>query len=281
MISDLTMHQAKLQSAYEASSLLDTQGRFNPLFVPPGCDVDRFDFAQLMDDPASCEIQNPEALRETFLAEQALEPFTSSPLDGLTRFIQDERARELFLEWLALINVDLEPWGFGGAFHARPHWVRVLVHALCVGIACGVDDAGLDALCAAAAFHDTRRVDPYRDTGHGKRAAEYYAEFCEATTKPNIFQSEKAHNLLFDSRTAAIIAWHDCNDDEGMAAIAASGLPEDTNLLYQIFKDADGLDRIRLCARDFDASYLRTSAARKRCEIAQQMFTFTCQKAPR
>ena len=49
-------------------------------------------------------------------------------------------------------------------------------------------------------------------------------------------------------------------------------------LLYQIFKDADALDRFRLGPGGFDSKYLRTNEARKLVEYAKAVWKECCSK---
>lgn len=85
--------------------------------------------------------------------------------------------------------------------------------------------------------------------------------------------------------------WHDRDDDEGIEAICraigqnalphlriydlAGALPSDAEadpvLVYRLFKDADGLDRVRLGANEPDPRYLRTSHAIELLDLAKEM----------
>lgn len=103
----------------------------------------------------------------------------------------------------------------------------------------------------AAAFHDSRRQDDWLDVGHGQRAADYYRSYCENG------------EVTYDDRTYYIMAYHD-RDDELVLRIMREKFPDDSNavLLYQIFKDADALDRFRLGPDALDIKYLRTNEAK-------------------
>ena len=50
----------------------------------------------------------------------------------------------------------------------------------------------------------------------------------------------------------------------------------DTVLLYQIFKDADALDRFRLGPCGFDPKYLRTDEARNLTDYAKKVWESCC-----
>jgi hypothetical protein len=225
-----------------------------------------------------------------------------------------------------------------------------------MGDAAGLSDADLDALAAAAVFHDSRRKNPYLDTGHGDRAAHYYADFCAKQAAPTAEAHESgaqkipapvaraeadsaAHHATgdaasdrpsepaapqtanplqtFDPRSYLAMQWHDRDDDQGLHVIASAlerdelptsstsrekraplqhtadafhgmdhgalllpdglsaALPEgadaDAATLYRMFKDADGLDRIRLGEGGLDPHFLRFQYAHDALPLAHQL----------
>lgn len=115
----------------------------------------------------------------------------------------------------------------------------------------------------AAIFHDTRRQDDWLDVGHGQRAADYYRELCVASS------------LSYDKRTYFIIAYHDQDDKLGLRVLQEQ-FADDSRaaLLYQIFKDADALDRFRLGSNALDVKYLRTSQAGAMVDFAKVTLEF-------
>lgn len=142
--------------------------------------------------------------------------------------------------------------------HTKEHAERVLLFALLMAHKLGLDKKDREALCHAAIFHDTRRHDDSYDVGHGGRAAVHYKEFCQE------------HHLDYDPRTALVMAYHDHSDAEGIAQAKKSGL-KNAVLLYQIFKDADGLDRYRLAPHGLDVKYLRTTVSPSLVPLAKRM----------
>ena len=168
-------------------------------------------------------------------------------LQRLADFAPTPESRKRALKWLAFIESHIEGWPFGGENHLKQHWCRVLIHVLNIAHAEGWGELDQEALCMAAAFHDTRRKNAWPDQGHGARAAGYYRRFCET------------RGLPFDPRVPQVMAWHDHDDDEGLEALAAweqghPGVVAEAQAagcapiaqLYRAFKDADGLDRVRL-----------------------------------
>ena len=201
-------------------------------------------------------------------------------LQQIADFAPTSAERERALKWLAFIETHSEGWPFGGENHLKPHWCRVLMLALNIADGEGFNEADREALAAVAAFHDTRRRNAWPDQGHGARAAAYYEKFCET------------RDMAFDPRVARIMAWHDRDDEEGIAAIEAwdAEHPEarregcvPTAVLYQAFKDADGLDRVRLTLNvdlpdddsmpniSLDPKYLRLETSKRLIPLAHEL----------
>ena len=145
------------------------------------------------------------------------------------------------------------------SLHTKNHCARVLLYALAIGDEIGLTDKDMDALGAAAVFHDSRRQDDWLDVGHGQRAADYYRDYCRKRQQP------------MDDRTYWIMAFHDRDDEVGLEKIEKSGI-ENGLLLYRIFKDADGLDRFRLGSNALDTGMLRTKEVQALIKFAQQVF---------
>ena len=140
--------------------------------------------------------------------------------------------------------------------HTKDHCARVLLYALLIAEKMRLPRSEREVLCAAAVFHDSRRQDDWLDVGHGRRAADYYRDFC------------RTGGLAYDERVYQIMAWHDRPSAEGEAAM---GEMENGVLLYRIFKDADGLDRYRLGPNALDVDRLRTAEARSLTDLARQL----------
>lgn len=182
-------------------------------------------------------------------------------LENITYMLEDQSMRPCALEWMALMQNEIDFWPFGGEIHQQAHWSRTLVLAMNIAYHEGLSPKDIDALAAAAVFHDTRRLSSGLDQGHGDRGANYYKEFCENS------------DLEFDPRAYLAIKWHDRDDEDGIFAITkwmeekTCGLElgddcgnqcgADALLIYKIFKDSDNLDRLRICAEALDMSYIR------------------------
>lgn len=158
----------------------------------------------------------------------------------------------------------------GSVIHSTAHSERVLLFALMLGDKLFPGDAAvLEVLGHAAIFHDTRREDEGTDRGHGARAADFYETFCR-----------EHEELTYHPESACLMRYHDCRDEHGKEAIPSlfDEQAERVQLLYQIFKDADGLDRFRLGPRGLNPEYLRTDAAVDLLGFAKLLVTMTHNK---
>ena len=144
--------------------------------------------------------------------------------------------------------------------HTKAHCARVLLFALIIGQQKGLHEDEMDALGMAAVFHDSRRHDDGIDKGHGRRAAEYYKHYCNE------------HDLPYDERTYYIMSYHDQDDLLGLSEIKKSdSLDERAILLYEIFKDADALDRFRFGPDEIDVNFIRTKEAIQLLDFARNI----------
>lgn len=152
--------------------------------------------------------------------------------------------------------------------HAEAHCERVLLYALIMGEQIfGDNDEALTILAQAAVFHDTRRQDDYLDTGHGARASIYYREFCKENP-----------DVAFHPEVVYLMRYHDLDDKMGRAAIEKEFGADSPRVLklYDVFKDADALDRWRLGHNGLDPKFLRTVEAKRlinyaRCIVQETM----------
>ncbi len=282
MVDESTLMWARSASEYKVTPMRTSDGKIAPHYLDE-ISHHGFDFDELMKDAMFARIIG---------CELEAERIANAPLDALAEHAPDKRIQDFYLRWLAFMNADLQPWTTGGAIHFRPHWARVLMLALALGDVRGLADADMEALAMAAIFHDSRRKNPYLDTGHGARAAKYYLQFCRENQEGALRRTPAGRKIRFDPRAYLVIRWHDRHDGCGFEAIgralcenrlpeagiedlqaatlAAIGAPAtsadiaDLEDILRIFKDADALDRVRLGGMDhggLDVRYLRTPEA--------------------
>lgn len=168
--------------------------------------------------------------------------------------------------------------------HSTDHTDRVMLHALILGHRIlGDNEPALTALAQAAVFHDTRRKDDSMDRGHGQRAARYYEDFCRMNREIRCYDV-----------VPYLIGYHDRDDREGREAIARhfSATPsgdsdtaavggreemrhdfttEEALKMFDIFKDADALDRPRLGRGWLDLRFLRTKEALEQVPFGEEL----------
>lgn len=78
--------------------------------------------------------------------------------------------------------------------------------------------------------------------------------------------------MPYDALTYYITYYHDQDDSLGLSEIGKlSTIGERGVLLYQIFKDADALDRFRLGPDALDANFLRTEEAKQLVDFARHL----------
>lgn len=171
-----------------------------------------------------------------------------------------EPIKEPYERWYTFMEKNVDFWLPESEWHTKAHCARVLLLALLIGHQKGLSEEEKDTLGMAAVFHDSRRLDDGIDKGHGGRAAEYYKEYCNAL------------DLSYDEKTYFITYYHDQDDSLGLSEIKkSSSLSGRGELLYQIFKDADALDRFRLGPDGLDVNFLRTEEARQLVDFAKEL----------
>lgn len=137
--------------------------------------------------------------------------------------------------------------------HGEIHSARVLLNCLLLAKEMKLTSHETDILAIASVFHDTMRDNDGDDIKHGEASAKYYAQF--AKDHPALVNHEKV--------IEQIIKYH-CLPDE----IGRSEIDKRYVKLFDIFKDADALDRVRFGIRDLDVNQLRTPEAKSMTMVA-------------
>lgn len=129
--------------------------------------------------------------------------------------------------------------------HGKSHTARVILLCLTLANELGLSKKDMRILTTAAAFHDVERKNDGEDEMHGAAGRKRY----EASVKQP------------DPIISFLIEYHSRPDEDGFAAIQSDRKLRKQHcrveLLYQIFKDADALDRVRFGIKDLDLSFLR------------------------
>ncbi len=170
--------------------------------------------------------------------------------------------QETFHTWYDFMEDRITFGQFVSLLHTKNHCARVLLYCLKIANLAKLSEEERSVLVKASVFHDSRRQDDTRDVGHGARAAENFKAFAERG------------EVAFDERTYLIMAYHDRDDEQGKEALRKKGL-EKAILLYDIFKDADALDRWRISPTALDVRFLRTDWARGLVAYAKRLVAAT------
>lgn len=141
------------------------------------------------------------------------------------------------------------PFDYESEIHGRLHSARVLIHTLFLSKMKGLSVADRNVLCNAALWHDTGRKNDNYCEEHGYSGYTNYKNDCMSA-------SEKPDDIV-----SFLIKYHSRSDADGYKEISTNPIlkaqKERVTMLYNIFKDADALERVRLGIRDLDVNQLR------------------------
>lgn len=150
---------------------------------------------------------------------------------------------------------------FDSHIHGHDHIERVIFFAHLLAFHYKLDQRDTDVLRNAASLHDTKRINDGWDTEHGHRAALESISYSYA---------DKADDRVIQ----AVIAAHSTDDkimDETIREfIKDTDDFERTKRLAKLFKDADGLDRVRI--NHLDPAYLRNDFSKDLVDFAYDLY---------
>lgn len=150
------------------------------------------------------------------------------------------------------------PFGIHGLAHTK----RVLLHCLILSFLEQIPPADSDLLCNAALFHDIGRTNDNYDPQHGR---ESYKKLLALHLSPYT-DMDSSETLRFLMET------HCVPDGEALDLLPGYQVQDPAHVLdlCHVFKDADGLDRIRIM--DLDVKQLRTASAPRLLLVARQLY---------
>ena len=176
--------------------------------------------------------------------------------------IAEEPRINVFLEVIRKMDIYLfkDPFGMYGARHA----VRVIFILRELERYQLLSTQHKTILAYAGLYHDIGRKDKEEDLVHG---FESYRIISNAGIIDDSLNDEELEIMKF------IIQCHCINDEDGYKALKDYKIQdvETARLLYDMFKDANSLDRIRL--GDFNIKYLRCYYSYKVKDFAQKLYT--------
>jgi len=152
--------------------------------------------------------------------------------------------------------------------HGYSHTQRVLLNALSLCNAYELDDLDTTKICLAAIYHDIGRDNDEEDEIHGRKSWEKLVEM------DLISQLEEEFELYDeDLEIIKFLVEYHCLDDKvawkNIESVNEGRHTKELRFFVELFKDADGLDRVRL--KDLDSRYLRLDESKKRVNFAQQL----------
>lgn len=147
--------------------------------------------------------------------------------------------------------------------HGISHTKRVLLHALNLAFELDLDEYDTKILATISNYHDIGRTNDDEDPYHGQESVKKISLF-------NLYGDDFDNDEI--EIMNAIIEVHCISDEEGYERInqLPELLQERATTLFTVFKDADGLDRVRL--RDLDSNYLRHNVSKERILFAEHLF---------
>lgn len=146
--------------------------------------------------------------------------------------------------------------------HGTNHNIRVCFFAYVIASNDGISSKDFSLIMEAAKYHDIGRENDSKDNLHGKRSADMLS-FLE-----NKYSYEELNYL----RT--IITCHSIDDSEFEEIAFSSGIQDTQRCkrMYNVLKDADGLDRVRLKYPYIKVDYLRCDTSKRMVLFAYELF---------
>lgn len=185
-----------------------------------------------------------------------VEDFPFYGIDWLNEAADDGAIDDFWL-YQKTADYDAVPFQMAGKLHGKAHAGRVLFMCMLLAYMKGLDLEDKEILIEAALYHDTGRRSDSEDNTHGGESARMLQEAYPDT----------------DPITLFLMEYHCRPDKEGYDFISEHWRDRQDALrvktLFDIFKDADGLDRVRLGNYELDMFQLRTEEARKLPQIAK------------
>jgi len=145
--------------------------------------------------------------------------------------------------------------------HGKLHTKRVLLLSLILAYYEKLNTEDKDILACAAVYHDIGRINDNVCYKHGEYS------ISKMLSQGIIKDVNTSKNQILKY----IIENHCINDEQAFINIEKYNITDKNRALklLKVFKDADGLDRVRI--KDLDIKYLRTETAKKLPLVAQQL----------
>lgn len=146
--------------------------------------------------------------------------------------------------------------------HGVNHNIRVCLFAYIISSNEGISSNDFALIMEACKYHDIGRKDDNEDMLHGKRSAEMLSFLVDK-------YSEEELNYL-----KTIVTCHSLDDSEFENVAIRNGIMniDRCKKIYEILKDSDGLDRVRLAYPNVNIKYLRTNTSKRMILFSHELF---------
>lgn len=163
---------------------------------------------------------------------------------------------DILLDTYENLNTDIL---YKSEIHGQSHIERVIFYALVLSWKYKLSKEETDLMRYAASLHDTRRINDGWDIEHGRRAANESINYAKIPNedKPILQAIMSAHSSP-DTSIEEIIHEYDIKDYDRALFIA------------KLFKDSDGLDRVRI--NWLDPAYLRNDFSLELVDFAYVLY---------
>lgn len=166
------------------------------------------------------------------------------------------RFNPMFLQAVENLNLDVL---YESSIHGIGHIERTLCHGAMCAMAEQLNEADTALLLDACSYHDIGRGRDTLDFEHGSVSARFIG----------LVTGRNGQELLI---LKAAVHAHSRKEKE-LPDVLALYHPADLTRaknIAQLLKDADGLDRVRIC--DLDVTFLRRESTVKRADFAQELY---------
>ncbi|MGI5920660.1 MAG: HD domain-containing protein [Syntrophomonadaceae bacterium] len=207
---------------------------------------------------------NSSSKRELRVIPDQVKQLEVMDLINLLKFDKELRAAGIIQQYNFYSNHINNAWFHNPqGIHALGHTKRVLLLSLIISYLEKYDQKDRELLCLASIYHDIGRVNDGYDPDHG------LASFEKLTTENllTLTDNQEREILRF------LVENHAIPDQSAYKRLPHYDLidVDRTLRLFDAFKDADGLDRVRI--KDLNPDYLRTSSSHRLLLAAHQLYS--------
>ena len=180
-------------------------------------------------------------------------------IDDIMNIIDNSLLKDTYLEQMKDFDINIL---YKSNIHGINHNIRVCFFAFVISSFENISISDFKIIMEACKYHDIGRINDFEDREHGKRSSEMIIFLKDKYIEEDI-------NCL-----KTIIACHSMNDSEFESIAIQNGIDDIDRCkkMYEILKDSDGLDRVRLEYPVIKVNYLRTRIAKRMILFAYNLF---------